>query len=669
MAARSWSNVAALVALAWAHGAIAQDQQPKLTPVGEVILQSEIARNSQLLQNPTGQNKPLTFPLAMCTFPGGLCGAVRSDGSVAVPPRYDWVGVFSDSRAAMRLGGLYGFVDDEGREVVSPRYRIVGDYKFGFAQVDVDGRSGVIDRDGKMVIAPTYGSIEPIGPDRFRVSDTRERGGTFGAEDFSGRWHEFLAPFTISTTFPIEGMRPVGAVIDISGHLIEPPRPKSLEFDQDDPSIRWVQRDKMWGLARADGSWLVEPTFEQVDRLHGGLAWVTHGGKVGFIDRAGQVVIEPIFDKAGRFDSDFDHTSAERDGIVGVINRSGSWVLRTEYQKLHPAAAFGKDSKTVGWSFEKAGYWGLLDLDGRVVLDAEFDQPIRPCADGRLVAYKNKEWFYFEKDGRPLQPPDGRLVDASCDAAPPYTLRVGDKFGLVDEHSRPLTPTRFDAIAWAGPGVKNVKIDGKWGRVGADGHWLLEPKFDYLSGGADVFVASIDGKRGVMRSDGSWLIEPKFDAARLRGEDTAFVTLSDATGLLRLSDQSWVIPPRPGVMCKADRAIMWQGAGTRALLSQTGETWIDIGAERVGIYLDAGLVTFLKDGKWGLVDTSGQVMVDPMFDEPVSFRSDLRGIAWAKRDGSWCAIDRRGRRVPGLACADADPMASWNVRFECRVEP
>src|SRR5215472_40194 len=89
MAARSWSNVAALVALAWAHGAIAQDQQPKLTPVGEVILQSEIARNSQLLQNPTGQNKPLTFPLAMCTFPVGLCGAVRSDGSVAVPPRYD----------------------------------------------------------------------------------------------------------------------------------------------------------------------------------------------------------------------------------------------------------------------------------------------------------------------------------------------------------------------------------------------------------------------------------------------------------------------------------------------------------------------------------------------------------------------------------------------------
>jgi hypothetical protein len=52
-----------------------------------------------------------------------------------------------------------------------------------------------------------------------------------------------------------------------------------------------------------------------------------------------------------------------------------------------------------------------------------------------------------------------------------------------------------------------VKIDGKWGRIGLDGRWLLEPRFDYLSAGADIFVASIDSRRGFMRSDGTWLIE------------------------------------------------------------------------------------------------------------------------------------------------------------------
>ena len=120
-------------------------------------------------------------------------------------------------------------------------------------------------------------------------------------------------------------------------------------------------------------------------------------------------------------------------------------------------------------------------------------------------------------------------------------MKIGNKHGLVDARSNPLTPVHFDAVAWAGPGAKNVKIDGKRTRIGLDGRWLLEPKFDYLSGGIDNFVASIDGKRGFMLIGSPGSIEPKFDAARLRGPDTAFVSISGATGVLRLADQSWAV--------------------------------------------------------------------------------------------------------------------------------
>ncbi len=160
MAVRVWSNVAALVAVALAQGALAQDTPSELTPAGKAILQRQIEADRAALNNPSGPIKRATFPLAMCAFPGGLCGAVNRDGTVAVAPHYDWVGKFGDNRAAVRLGGLYGFVDEQGREIVKPQYRIVDDYKFGFAQVDVDGKSGLIDRDGKMVIEPKYGFIE-----------------------------------------------------------------------------------------------------------------------------------------------------------------------------------------------------------------------------------------------------------------------------------------------------------------------------------------------------------------------------------------------------------------------------------------------------------------------------------------------------------------------------
>jgi hypothetical protein len=652
-----------------AHGALAQDKPLELTPVGKAILQAGGDRPP--LNVRLGSLEPLPLPLPMCTFPGGLCGAVRRDGTVAVPPRYDWVGSFSDHRAAVRLGGLYGFVDEDGNEIVKPQYRIVDDYQFGYAQVDVDGKSGLIDRDGKVVVAPRYGFIRAIAPDRFQVSEQRQLGGFRGAEDFSGRRFEFTASGGVSVSMPFMFGDPTSGVIDMSGQWIEPPGTQWYPpFDKNDTSIRWVQKDRLWGLARVDGSWLAEPKFTQPGSLSDGLARVIIGGKVGFIDRTGNFAIQPVFDKASEFKPGFGRTPAERDGVVGVIDTSGAWVFRTSYQQIQLATDWERDRNTVlGWNFRKAERWGLLDLDGRVVLDADFDQSIQHCADGRLVAYKNKEWLYFNADGSPLQPPEGRLIGASCGNHPPYMLKVGDKFGLVDAHSNPMTPMHFDAVARLGQDAWNVKLDGKWGRIGPDGGWQLAPKFDYLSGYADIFVASIDGKRGFMRADGSWLIEPTFEAAaRRRDKDTAFVTLAGATGALRLADQSWIVPPRPGVMCDISDAIMWDNDGKRAILSPSGESWIDIGAERISISLPVGLLTFLKGGKWGLVDTAGAVVAEPQFEEPVYFGPGDRGVAWAKRDGNWCAIDRRGHAVPGLPCVDTSPRPSPTGRFECKVE-
>lgn len=657
-------SITVLIAVLLAQAAFAQDKPPELTPAGKAMLQSALEAGRRRFAN------PLIFPLATCMFPGGLCGAVRRDGSVAVPPRYDWVGPFSDNRAAVRLNGLYGFVDDNGREVVKPQYRIVDDYHFGFAQVDVDGKSGLIDPDGKMVVEPKYGFIRAVAPDRFEVSDVRRTGGLIdGGEDFSGIRARSMPGGMGIVVSDLELKNPIG-VTDLSGRVIEPGRIATPVFDKEDLSIRWVQNDNLWGLARTDGSWLVEPKFEIVDSLSDGLARVTQNGKVGFIDRTGAFVIPPAFERAGSFTRGLGRTSAVRDGIAGVIDKTGAWLFRTDYQQIFLATNFDKYRSVFGWHVKKADRWGLLNLDGGVVLDADFEQIVQRCDDGRLIAYKEKQQLFFKSDGSPLQPPDGRLIDATCGGQPPYTLKIGEKFRLVDADLNPLTPLQFDAVNRVGRSARNVKIDDKWGRIGSDGHWLLDPKFDYISNEPDIFVAVVDGKRGFMRSDGSWLIEPKFDAAQRRDADTAFATVSGATGVLRLKDQSWAIPPRPGILCDTHRygAIMSESNGKRTILSPDGETWIDVGAERVGLNLDFGLLTFLKGGKWGLVDTAGQIMVDPQFDEPVYFSPGLRGVAWAKRDGNWCAIDRRGRSVPGMACAASNPTGPDN-RFVCKVEP
>jgi WG containing repeat len=689
MSARVGWNVAALSVVLLAHAAMAQERQAELTAAGKAALQSALAGDAR--------SSRTVVPQATCLFRGGLCGAVRRDLTVAVPPRYDWLGRFSAGRAAVRLGGLYGFVDEDGREIVEPKYRIVDDYRHGFAQVDVDGKSGLIDRDGRMVIAPKYGFITAIGPDRFRVSDARWLGGRNGSDTFSGG-REGLTPIRMTGLMqpPRMTLRGSSGVIDISGQWIKPPTaaPEVLtiidglpteprDFDNDNPSMRWAWKDNLWGLQRPDGIWLVEPKFQQADRLIGDLTRVMLNGKVGFIDRAGKLAIEPIFDQAWPFSHGFDRTTALRDGVPGVLDKTGAWVPGEQQIPFAVTLQVYGDPKVEtirGLHFKKGDRWGFLEPDGRVVLDADFDIPVTHCHDRTIYASRNKEWLRFKWDGSPLQPPNGRFIEGWC-YSPPFPLKVGDKIGLVAADGTPVTPFHFDAIVRVGGRAWDVKLGGRWGRIATgDGRWLIEPRFDYLSADEGLLVAAVDGKRGFLNLDGSWLIEPKFDAAQLikqpfaprllgRPEPAnAFVTVSGATGLLRLKDESWIVPPRPGVMCDIpdSNAIIWQAGSKLTILSRTGEAWYEIDADRIGPIREDGLVPFLRNGKWGLVDTAGQVMVEPQFDELDVF---ARGVAWARRGERWCAIDRHGREVPSIACTETVPVDLGRGTSPCRVEP
>jgi hypothetical protein len=658
-------TAAILIILVWGPHAQAQDRPVELTPAGKAILEAKLASDGDPLYDRPGPEKPVTFPMAMCAFPGGLCGAVRRDGSVAVPPRYDWVGPFSEGRAAVRISGLYGFVDEHGREIVPPHYRIVDDYKFGFARIEMDRKSGLIDRDGRLVIEPRYGFVEAIAPDRFRVSETRQLEGVMDAEDFSEGRVELRREGGLVSVVPDE--RKFG-IIDRTGQWLEPPGIRM--FDPDDRSIRIVSKDNLWGLQRANGSWLAKPQFNAVDALRDGLARARVSGRIGFIDRTGRFVIDPVFDEAWAFLPGFARTPVRQGRSAGAIDRSGTWVVRIDADGLYRAvSADSNGGASFGWHFQRDGRWGLLDFDGHILLDAKFDQPVQRCADGHLIVLKDRQWLYFMSDGSPLQPPNGRILGDGCGSLAPYVVKAGDKFGLIDGDGKEIIPPSFDALISATRESWNAKLDGKWGRIGLDGHWLVEPKFDDLSRSNSIIVAAMDAKRGFLRADGSWLIEPRFDAARPRDSETAFVTMDGQTGVIRVKDQSWAVAPRPGVMCDIPYGILSQSEGLRTILSRSGEEWIDARVDRIGIDLETGLLPFLKDGKWGLMDTAGGVAIQPIHDEQVSFRPSFRGIAWAKHDGRWCPIDRHGQNVPAIDCIERSPMGVAGGYFKCAVEP
>ncbi|MGI6577496.1 MAG: WG repeat-containing protein [Eubacteriales bacterium] len=80
------------------------------------------------------------------------------------------------------------------------------------------------------------------------------------------------------------------------------------------------------------------------------------------------------------------------------------------------------------------------------------------------------------------------------------------------------------------------------------------------------------------------------------------------------------------------------------------------------------LVAVMQNGMWGFADTSGEICIEPVFEEAMTFSC---GFAAVKRDGMWGFIDYTGRTVidfefEGAKCFSDNGMAPVKIEGKWR---
>jgi hypothetical protein len=308
----------------------------------------------------------------------------------------------------VKIEGKWGFINLNGRIVIPAQYYNKPEFSEGVAAVCLKGLWGFIDETGRFVLEP-------------RFHETRSFKNGYAAVRSGKKWE----------------------VIDRKGIPFD-----KIGFDEvgDVSEGKFFIRDgKHTGYIDIPTRMVIVGSWDYCDEFSSGLAKVSLGDLVGFIDGNGKMVIKPRYSPgSGAFSPgtdlipfgifEYGHEEIMSDGTparqrlgpkYGFIGRNGYFVIKPEFSSTDP---FHEDLACISNDDKK---YGFVDSSGKVIIAPQFD-----WADGfseSMACIKSEGLYGFiNKSGAIVIKP--QFITPSSFHHGLAIVNRGGEYGLIDAH-------------------------------------------------------------------------------------------------------------------------------------------------------------------------------------------------------------------------------------------
>jgi hypothetical protein len=264
---------------------------------------------------------------------GGKCGYIDAKGKVAIDPQFTECREVSEGLAIVKMGEDWGFVDMSSKLVYHGPWQSVESFKESRAEVKIGGRTGFVDRTGELAVPNYYddaspfrggyarvklgdklGFVDPTGKEIIKTDLDKAgffseglvpaiRGKTRGWLDARGRWvlkskaewgwefHDGLARFRQDGLY---------GFIDNKGQIVIPAKFKSAE-DFNEGLAAVCGREGCGWVDGTGNAVAMNSEWTRTRSFFFGVAAFEKENKWGYVDRRGQITIEPRYDAAETF--------------------------------------------------------------------------------------------------------------------------------------------------------------------------------------------------------------------------------------------------------------------------------------------------------------------------------------------------------------------------------
>lgn len=324
-------------------------------------------------------------------------------------------------------------------------------------------------------------------------------------------------------------------------------------------------------------------------------------GKWGLIDLDGKEILEPVYDNITTIKGIKNSLIIEKDGLVGLVNNKGSKILDTNYLEI---TNFGDDYKNGYITINQENKYGLASISGTQILENKYEKIDNIYSDKYFVIRENQKQKLINKDGE---------------------VTLAENFDEIKQI--------------ANQGIVFIKKN-KYGLMDFGGNVLIEPTYQKLTEiNIDIFSAEKDGKSGAIDKDQNEKIPFTYSQ----------ITYNKKAGIYIADDENYnssILDSNFEVKVTGILSEINTDSGYMKL--KVGDTYKYYNfkfeeKENKDILSTNKIFTSKQNGKYGFVDSKGNVIVDYIYDDATE--QNKYGYAAIKKDGLWGAIDSEGNVV------------------------
>ena len=354
-----------------------------------------------------------------------------------------------------------------------------------------------------------------------------------------------------------------------------------------------------------------------------GLAGFVKNGKVGVINKNGEIVVSPLYDanlRYGKKATSFDNAILFIDGMALVSKNSKHGFIDKNGKETISCTFDGANSFSEGYAVVRKGEkYGVIDKTGKQIVPYKYDN-IGDFSDGMASVESNEKIGYINSKGEEIVPV--KYFNKYNEFLGSYDFNDGlaliaieddeyGKFGYINKSGKEVIKPIYDAAGNFHNGLAAVKKGDMCGYVDAKGKEIIPLIYDKVSDFSDgIAVVSSDGKYKVIDKSGKEITKP------------IYTTFGDVIteGMAPLGDYD------------TKKYKLIDKKGKEIVTAQYPHE--DIARCR------EGLIAIKKNDKWGFIDKTGKQITPCVYDEVKEF-SD--GYVVVQRDGIYGYLNKDGK--------------------------